>query len=333
MQPADASFLPPPNAASPAPQPVPLVSAIIVSYNTRDLTLRCLSSLKAALSAIPHEIILVDNASSDGSPDAVAAAHPDIHLIRHPANAGFGAANNLGMARARGTHFLLINTDAFAEPGAVAALLAAANRHPNAAVIGPRLLNADGSLQRSCYRFPSPLHAWLDNLGLARLLHDYSRWPHDAEQDVDWLIGACMLVRKDAYAAVGGFDPRFFMYAEETDWQKSLRRAGYSIVFTPTAQVTHLGGASGNTEKKDINESFFRSYDLYTLKHHGPLGFLFMRAAMILGCSLRSLAWTLKALLQPASRPQSQTKSTFHRRLLRRQLTPLSPPLSPGRPA
>jgi hypothetical protein len=170
-------------------------------------------------------------------------------------------------------------------------------RQPRVALAGPRLLNGDGSLQRSCYRFPSPGRAWAENLWISAampsgsFLADYRRWAHDREQVVDWLTGACCLVRREVYEQVGGFDERFFMYAEETDWQRRMRDAGWKIAFAPGAIVTHLGGASSAKDKTKINEHFFNSLDRYELKHHGWLGLFLLRLAMVVGCSLRYCAW------------------------------------------
>ena len=196
----------------------PEISVIIVSYNTRQMTLDCLHALSAGLAGLNAEVWVVDNASADGSAEAIRAAFPEVHVIDNPMNAGFGAANNLALKQATGEFLLLLNTDAFAAPGAVAALVEYLKAHPKAGIAGPRLLNADGSLQRSCYRYPSPARAWLENTGLSGLLArhpilgDYSAWAHDQEQAVEWVIGACLLVRREAYVQAGGFDEAFFMY-------------------------------------------------------------------------------------------------------------------------
>ena len=303
------------------------VSAVVVSYNTAELTVRCLSVLVADLAGVRSELIVIDNGSADGSVPAVRAAIPGAVVIESGRNAGFGAANNVGLARARGEFVLLLNSDAFVEPGAVAALIDCLRRHPRAAVAGPRLLNADGSLQRSCFRFVSPIRALLENLWLSRLAGparwagDYSRWPHDVETDVDWVVGACMLVRRTAYEAVGGFDERFFMYAEETDWQHRMRAAGLGVVFCPAARVTHLGGASGDADRPARNVQFFESLDRYVVKHHGRAGLVAVRAAMVVGCSLRAAGWTAVWCGGGGGRrPRAAGKVLLNLWLVRRQL-------------
>ncbi len=193
-------------------------------------------------------------------------------------------------------------------------------------MVGPRLLNPDGALQMSCYRFPSPLQAWSENLWLSkafpgsRLLGDYSRWAHDWERSVDWVVGACMLVRSETVRQVGGFDERFFMYAEETDWQLLMRRAGWEIMFTPAAVVVHLAGGSGEAKPLRANAVAFQSLDYYLLKNHGWPGLVVFRAAMIVGCLLRCAAWAGVFLLSPARRQVAGTKARLMAWLLVRQL-------------
>jgi N-acetylglucosaminyl-diphospho-decaprenol L-rhamnosyltransferase len=305
----------------------PLLSVIVVSYNTREMTLDCLRVLYENLGNIEAQVQVVDNASSDGSATAIKAAFPAIELIENPENSGFGAANNLAMKQARGRFFLLLNSDAFVRPGAIQALVAALESLPDAAAIGPRLLNRDGSLQRSCWRFPSPGQAWIENLGVAALLRersrwgDYRRWGHDSERAVDFVIGACLLVRREVYEKIGGFDPAFWMYAEETDWQKRMHAAGYEIWFTPSAEVEHWSGASGADNRARINEAFFDSLDTYSHKHHGTAGLLSLRLAMLVGNAVRLPLWIGLWLLRPGSRTTSRKKLHLALWLLRRQST------------
>jgi GT2 family glycosyltransferase len=303
------------------------VSAIIVSYNTRQMTLDCLQALVGELKNFKFEILVADNASSDGSAQAIRAAFPSVRVIESERNLGFGGGNNLAMKEAAGRYFLLINTDAIVHAGAVQKLVEHMDSHMKVAVVGPRLLNGDGSLQPSCYRFPSPGRAWAENLfissafGTESILGDYRRWQHDRERIVDWVIGACCLVRRQVYEQVGGFDERFFMYAEETDWQRRMCGAGWDIGFTPAAEVTHLGGASGAGEKPKINRHFFASLDRYGRKHHGLSGLISVRAAMVVGCMLRLMLWTGVLALVPAGRAMATHKVRLMSWLLWRQTT------------
>ena len=303
------------------------LSVIIVSYNTREMTLDCLRVLLPQLKGFTSEIFVVDNASADGSVAAVREAFPQVQCIENPRNAGFGAANNLAMAQAHGEFLLLLNSDAFPKPGAIAHLVSYLRTHPEAAVAGPRLLNADGTLQLSCFKFPTPLRCWMENLWLSAALPrhpkigDYRLWPHDAERRVDSVIGACMLVRRTAYEQIGGFDERFFMYSEETDWQWRMQKAGWGVAFTPAAEVTHLAGASGADDKPRISRYFFESLDWYVRKHHGWPGLISVRLAMVIGCGLRALLWSAVMLAQPRRRDLARAKAGLLGWLVVRQAT------------
>ena len=302
------------------------ISAIIVNYNTRGMTLDCLRALETALAGIPSEILVVDNCSKDGSVEAIRAAFPRVRVFESKVNAGFGAANNIAMREAVGNYFLLLNSDAFPKPGAIQSLIDYLRANPRAALAGPRLLNADGSLQASCFKFPTPLRAWLENLWISAVfprhpfIGDYRFWQHDSPRNVDFLIGACMLMRREVFEQTGGFDERFFLYSEETDWQRRIRDAGWEIAFTPAAEVTHLGGASGANDKKNVSRYFMESLDRYELKHHGPLGLVAFRGAMVVGCALRALLWGAMSLL-PSRRSNALTKMARHLSLTWRQAT------------
>ena len=304
----------------------PQLSVIIVSYNTRSLTLECLRVLQAELRTSLAEVFVVDNASTDGSADAVREAFPEVRLITNPRNAGFGSANNLALAQAHSRYLLLLNTDAFPRLGAVRVLIDYLDRHPAVGVVGPRLVYKDGSLQQSCFRFPTPVAAWAENVGMTRVfrryatLDDYRGWDHAAERSVDFVIGACLLLRREVYEQVGGFDERFFMYQEEADWQRRIHEAGWSVAFTPAAEVVHLAGASGQAEPARISGHFFESLDKYVLKHHGVLGFLLVRGAMLVGCSVRAVGWAVVALAAPHRRKAAVQRAWQHAQLVVRQL-------------
>jgi N-acetylglucosaminyl-diphospho-decaprenol L-rhamnosyltransferase len=290
------------------------LAAIVVSFNTRELTLRCMRALLAEPDAV-DEIWVVDNASSDGSPEALQNLHPKIHVLRMDQNVGFGAANNAAMRASKASVFALVNSDAFLEPSALGLLREHLRRNPGTGVVGPDLRNADGSPQVSRFRFPTPLSAWMENAGLDalwRLLRGSvlktappSAW--------EWLSGACLLVRREVFEQTGGFDEAFFLYSEETDWQRRIREAGWRIDWVADARAVHLGGASGMDLKAASREHFFRGVDRYFWKHHGRLGWLQLRAAMVLGLSLRGLRAAL-GVSSPKLLP-------YWRWLLWRQLT------------
>jgi GT2 family glycosyltransferase/glycosyltransferase involved in cell wall biosynthesis len=267
------------------------VSVVIVSFNTRELLVRCLDAVSAQ-AGLAMQIIVVDNGSTDGSRELVRERFPEVELIELSQNVGFARANNLAFQRCRGEYVLLLNSDAFVHPGALRELVAAAKRHPRAAAVGPRLLNPDGTLQRSAWPFPHPLRLLLEAFGLHRILRntpfydDLGIWAHDEERSVDFLVGACLLVRAAALREVAGFDERFWMYAEEADLQQRLRARGWGVIFTPNAAVTHIG--SGSAKDSSLRLSHFYTGQMNFLrKHRGPIAWPVARLALLIGSILR----------------------------------------------
>ena len=277
------------------------IDAVLVSFNTRQLTLDCLASLLPMLESNRGSVFVVDNGSLDGSGEAIRERFPSVIVIANDRNLGFGAANNLAFARGEAPYVLLLNTDTLVHPGAIEAMSDVLDRQSNVGAVGCRLENADGSLQKSCWSFPTPVLAWSEAFGLNRLglTRDWHRWDHASEQDVDFVIGAALMVRRSVIEQIGGFDPRFFLYAEETDWQKRMHTAGWKVLFTPARTIVHLGGASGEGMRDRQIVEFCRAIELYIRKHHGTIGFQIFRAGVIVGTSLRLvLAW-MQAMLQP----------------------------------
>ena len=299
---------------------IPLVSVVIVSFNTRDTTLQCLRELETDLAQLKgdSEVFVVDNASHDGSADAIRAGFPGVHLIESNTNEGFGPANNRAFELARGEFFLLLNSDAFVHPGAIQTLVDFLREPENERVggVGPRLLNRDGTLQASCWKFPSPGRAWLEALGVARLfashpkLGDYYRWSHDSRREVDFVIGACLLVRREVFEEVGGFDPEFFLYAEETDWQKRMLSKGWTVAFCPDALVTHLGGVSGAADANKTSNLFWQGQERFISKHFGARGWLLFRGALFVG-SLARFGALVTLALHPRKRQTARARLKF----------------------
>lgn len=298
------------------------LSVVVVSYNTRDMTLRCLRTLSRELEGFSAEIFVVDNASCDGSVEAIKSEFPEVKLLVNEGNRGFGAANNQALRLARGEFFLLLNSDAFPHPQAIERLLDCGSSHPRAAVVGPRLLNGDGSLQLSCYRFPSPLKSIWENTLLAAALPDhpifgdFRNWPHDEEREVDFVIGACWLVRREAAEEVGFFDEEFFLYGEETDWAKRFWAAGWSVLFTPVAEVVHLGGGSGKVQADKVFNEFQRAQERFMCKHYGGAGLMVYRITTIFGACLRMLLFLVAALCRAHKRRHYLSQIAQWKRIL-----------------
>jgi GT2 family glycosyltransferase len=226
-----------------------MLSAIVVNWNTRDLLEDCLASVETHLAQAPHEMIVVDNGSTDGSPQWLASRFPQARLIANEENLGFGRANNQGMEIAQGDLLLLLNSDARLPDGSICALAERIRERPEVGVAGPRLEDANRRLQPSAYRFGSITSMLVEELGLYKLLPRERAaslllggyWSHDAERPVDWVVGACMLVRAEVFRAIGGFDPSIFLYGEEEEWCARISAAGWQILYSPCARVTHLG--------------------------------------------------------------------------------------------
>ncbi len=287
------------------------LSIIIVSYNTRDYLRDCLRSLIAQ--DVEMEVVVVDNGSRDGSAVLVRDEFPRVRLIETGANLGFARANNLGMEEARGESVLLLNSDTVVKLGALKALAQFLDTHPDAAAVGPRLLNADGSRQLACYRFPSPGRAFRDQLFLTALLAnhprwgDYRRWAHDSVRAVDFVIGAALLVRRAAIDQIGLLDEGFFMYAEETDWCYRMHQAGWKVYFTPEAEVVHYGGGSGKTLAAQVFAEFSGSQSRFYRKHYGRRGAMALRISLILGALLRIPLYSAVVLFSASRRRKTMT--------------------------
>ncbi len=241
------------------------LSLIIVSYNVRDLLIACLESIQSALasSQLRYEIIVIDNASNDGSPESVRQRFPGVRLIENSENLGFAAANNRGLRDAGGRVMVLLNPDTTVPPGTLEVLFDYLNAHPDTGVVGPRLIYPDGSTQPSRRRFPTLLTGLLEST----IAQDY--WPENpaarryyladrpdnVTQDVDWLVGACLIARREVFERAGLLDEAFFMYSEEVEWCYRVRKAGWRIVYLPAATIIHHEGASSrqNVPARQIN--------------------------------------------------------------------------------
>ena len=283
----------PPPPLDPAEKPT--VSAIVVSYNTRDDVLRCLSTLERHAD-LPFETLVVDNASVDGSVDAVRATWPAVRIIANPRNVGFAAACNQGVLASRAPYALLLNSDAEVRPGAVPALVALLDARPDVAVAGPRTLDEDGTVQVSFGPDLTLAGEWRQrrllrgvrarHRGPLRHAEEASR----REAEPAWVSGSCMLARRAALETVGLFDEGFFLYEEDADLCLRLRRAGWRVVFTPAAEVVHRLGRSMEKAPQRSRLEYHRSHLRYYRKHNGFLSTALLRTWMISHASFSWLA-------------------------------------------
>ncbi len=261
----------------------PDLSVVILNWNVRDLLRGCLRSLLRASGEgevdgrpLAVEIIVVDSASADGSAGMVEQEFPEVRLIASGENLGYSRGNNLGLAASRGRHLLVLNPDTQVAAGALRTLVAYTEAHPQAGILGPRLLNADGSPLPSRRRFPTLATAffestWFQGVAPRRLLDRYYArdLPEDAAAEVEWVTGACLLVRRAVYEQIGGFDEGFFMYSEELDYCRRARAAGWQVVYFPEAVVYHFEGKSSEQAVPERHLRFQRSKIRYFRKYHG----------------------------------------------------------------
>ena len=237
------------------------ISIIIVNWNTRDLLKSCLESVLETIHDISYEIIVVDNASQDGSVAMLQEKYPHVRLIQNTENRGFGAANNQAMRIMTGQYALLLNSDAVLTENAVRELFTFMEAHSDAAMACGQLLSADGSKQNSVANFPNLL-TLLTNTSLLEYLfpnrYPSKRYSYDKPIEVDSCIGACLLVRKKTIEDVGMLDERYFFFFEETDWAYHMRNAGWKIFHVPTAFIHHFQGQSIGRDIQSRIE-FYRS--------------------------------------------------------------------------
>jgi len=217
----------------------PDLSVVIPSYRNRSLLLRCLASLDRTKRDVPVEVIVVDNASGDDTPEAVTRHFPHVRLLCNEANKGFAAAVNQGVAVARGPLVLLLNNDVVVLPGALVEIRRCFDADPDLGILGGRLLHPDGRLQPSVGRFPT-LVSTVTGLMRSPAARKHVSRGYDSYHDVDWVSGACMAVRRSVFQELGGLDERFFMYYEDTDLCLRARQHGHRVCFTPHARVIHF---------------------------------------------------------------------------------------------
>ena len=249
------------------------MAVAIVSFNTRVQLGACLAS---ALPEAPASVVVADNASSDGSVELVRSTYPGVTLVANSVNRGYGAAANQAVGASESPYVLLLNSDTRLRPGALAALASHLESHPAAGVVGPRLLNVDGSPQPSCFPFPTPLHTFLQTTFFGALAQRVpgvrARYrpleSPDVPSRVPCVLGAALAIRREAFAAAGGFDESFFMYSEEVDLAARLAAAGWEVHYTPLAEVVHVGGASTEQQPVEMEARRYLATRQFYRKHY-----------------------------------------------------------------
>lgn len=314
----------------------PDISVSIVSYNTRDFLRDCLRALQARVAEgeVTLEIIVIDNDSRDGSAEMVEAEFPEVRLKRAGSNLGYGRANNRALEDASGRYFFVLNSDTEVEAGALRAMRDFLDETPAAGAVGAQLILPDGEIQPSCATDPKLSAVFWEQTYLDRLFpnnritggYSMTHWDYRDRREVEQVAGACLFVRREAWRAVGGFDPVYFMYFEDTDLCVRLRKAGWQIWFLPDARILHhLGGSSQDWRlRARMIASYNQSRYHYFSRYEGPQRGQWVKSMVMLGALLRLGAWSLLALV----RPSALEKVRLFRRVLRATtaMQTLSPP-------
>jgi GT2 family glycosyltransferase len=309
------------------------VSVIVVNWNTCANLRACLRSVVAETRDSSWELIVVDNASADGSAAMVRAEFPSVRLVENDTNRGFAAANNQGLALANGRFALLLNPDTVVLDGAIDRAVRAADVDPSIGVLGCQVLVREGEIQRTCFRFPSARSLLLVATGLDRLIPagwlgggPWMRdWDRKSVRDVEVVSGMFMLVRREAIERVGPMDEAYFVYAEEADWCFRLRRAGWRCVFTPAARILHDGGGGRSTSlvKVRMHVQLQKSVLVFLRKNRGRASWLAAKAIYVAAALARMALWGIAASV--ARRPGARERWTLGAAALRFHLTGREP--------
>lgn len=298
----------------------PELDVVVVSWNTRDLLRACLASLERHPAPVETRVWVVDNASTDGSAEMVAAEFPDVRLIENDRNRGFAAANNQALERSDAPWLLLLNPDAEVTPGALGTAFERVRQWR--AVVAARLLNPDGTLQHSCFRFPHAGKDLLEALYLHRLLPRRTRgrlllggyWPHDEEREVEWAVGAFLFLPREAVDAAGPLPEEYALFGEDMEWCWRLRETGWPVRYVPDARVVHHGNrAAGQRAPEWRIRRTHAARRRFVREHRGRIGLLLHRAVELLGYGIRAALFTVMGLGSPRRAEQGRE----YRRILR----------------
>lgn len=297
------------------------LSVVIVNWNTRTELDACVRSVKEGRGGLDLEIIVIDNASADGSADMVEREHPDVTLIRNDVNRGFGAANNQGMRIARGRYVLLLNPDTVVLEDALPRAVALADREPDVGIVGCQVMESYAQVQRTCFRFPSPWNTLLWVTGLAGLAPchrlfgraAYGPWSRTERRTVDVVSGMFMLARREAIADVGLMDEDYFVYAEEADWCWRFRNAGWPCVFDPVGRVLHVDGGNKSTDQDRLRMFVEKQKNvlLFQRKNLGKRAAFISRCLFALGMGARTAIWSVRSIVQPGDEHRARLAESW----------------------
>ena len=298
------------------PNPQPILSVVIVSWNTRQLTLDCVSSLESTREALSTEITVVDNASSDDTVEKLRQQFPYVKVIANPENLGFARGNNIGLRICTGKYVALINSDVVVPKGCLEKMIRYLEENARIGMLGPKMILRDGSIGKSVYASPTVWNWFCNALGLSavfkhsRLFGNFelADFDYNKTQDVDMLTGWLWLVRSTALDEVGVLDDQFFMYGEDIDWPKRFRRAGWRVTYYSEAQAIHYCGASSDRAPTRFYVEMNRANLQYFRKHHGAAGVAGFWLAMWIQQLVRVLGYCFVYLFRQKQRATAAYK-------------------------
>ena len=275
------------------------LSVVIICWNDSKVILNCLESIYAETSAIEFEVIVSDNGSTDGSLALIRERHPKMRIVENGANLGFAAGNNVGIRVAQGEYVLILNPDTIIRDRALEKLVGYADCHPEAGAFGCRVLNPDGSFQNPARPSPTILGyfiaalnlRWLGYISKTFASDIYPGWDGHTEREIGFQSGCCVMFRGDLLKRLGGFDERFFYHFEESDLCYRIWKSGFSILFCPDAEITHLGGQSVGRFPIRFALETYRSAYRFFYKHYGRGGLIRLRWVSLLHLWIRRIGY------------------------------------------
>jgi len=299
------------------------LSIIVVNWNGKDLLAKCLQSVDSTVKKITYETYVVDNASTDGSQDMLRRDFPNVKLIANTDNVGFATANNQAMKVAAGRYVLLLNSDAFVKENTLDYMVKFMDEHPDVGMSSCKLVYEDGSLQRSCATFPTLATEFFIALGLDKIFprsplfgkYLMTNWNYDDTRQVDVIMGAFMLTRRELIAKVGPMDEAFFMYSEEVDWCYRFKQAGAKVYFCPDVEAIHLWGGSSKAVKIESLLRLYKARVQFFRKHYGRLSAALYKLILGFNALVRVGPGALYYLTR--GNPASQQKHYAFRQLLK----------------
>jgi GT2 family glycosyltransferase len=292
------------------------ISIVIVVWNAKKYVAECLGSLRQHCGSVYSEVIVVDNASTDGTPEMISQMFPEFRLIRNSENLGFAKANNIGIIQASGDYVCLVNSDVKFLDDCISPMASYLAEHPEVGMLGPKMLGENGEVRRSTMRFPTVWNNFCRAIGIDYLFKHsrsfggllMSDFDHERTAQVEVLNGWFLMVTRRAIQRVGLLDPQFFMYGEDVDWCYRFRQAGEVVVFFSEAGAVHYGGASSSNAPLRFYLELYRATWQYWRKHHNGVAQLGFLMAFAIHHSLRLIGSSLLYLLSPSQRPDTAAK-------------------------